>query len=604
MPADIPEIALQTPDYLVIGVYMLVLIGMGAFLRKRAGADVESYFLAGRKVPGWLNGTSYAATCMNTDVAPAYCGMTVATGVFICWWYISRFGLALMIGSVLFAVFWRRLKLMTSPEFYELRFSGGPALTIRSWVAVRSAFIAVVAWTGSGLLGLHKVAEPLLGWSIWTTFAVVIPIILFYVLLSGYVGVVVSDFFQTLVIVGSSLVLMYMVLADFGGDGGLLAGPHALYQSLLGQFGDEAVSWHPPRTHQLLGLFGVIAWTVGTAIGYGGDAAPMAGAMEGQRILSCKNSREASKMYVWTAVVLFFMLAVLTLPALGAMAKWPQLRLAPDAPGAINREMAYGMMLAYYLPPGLLGLAVSGMLASIMSTVSSNMNFGAQTFVNDVYKRSFVKNASQRHYLLVGRIVAAAIVALAIAVATSATNVIDISFIMLGLSSAELTANWAQWWWWRFNGPARLAASVGGPGIFLLVFFTVFAGVEPLYDRVYSAVFTSIPLTMVLWIVTALVTRPEPEEKLVEFYRRVRPLGFWGPIAEKAGVAPAGTLPIFRGLGIATLGAVTVAAGTIAFSLAYLGRWQTVAAAAAVCLASGVCFKIAYRRHMLAVYQE
>ena len=161
--------------------------------------------------------------------------------------------------------------------------------------------------------------------------------------------------------------------------------------------------------------------------------------------------REAAKMYVWTQVILFLMLALITLPALGAAVRWPGLR-----DGSIDKELAYGMLLGHYLPPGLLGLAVSGILASIMSTVSSNMNFGAQVFLNDVYKRSLVKQASDRHYLMVGRIVAASIVVLAMLVATIARSVIDIAVFMLGLAAAELTANWAQWWWWRFNGKARI----------------------------------------------------------------------------------------------------------------------------------------------------
>ena len=444
MTADGFQVRLQALDYAVMAAYMAVLVAMGLMLRRRAGKDLEGYFLAGRKIPGWLNGCSYAATCLNADVAPAYCGMTVITGAFICWWYFSRFGLALMIGGVLFAVLWRRLSIMTSPEFYELRFSGTPAVAIRTWVALRSAFVAVVAWTGAGLLGMHKVAQPMLGWDLWTTFAVVVPIILFYVLLSGYVGVVISDFFQTLVIIGASLTLMWAVLADFGG-------PVGLHDALVRAFGEGVVSWHPPMHHELLGVLGVVAWTIGTAVGYGGDAAPMSGAMEGQRILSSRNASEAAKMYVWTQVILFLMLALITLPALGAAVRWPGLR-----DGSIDKELAYGMLLGHYLPPGLLGLAVSGILASIMSTVSSNMNFGAQVFLNDVYKRSLVKQASDRHYLMVGRMVAVSIVVLAMLVATVAQNVIDIAVFMLGLASAELTANWAQWWWWRFNGKARV----------------------------------------------------------------------------------------------------------------------------------------------------
>lgn len=578
------QVRLQALDYVVMAAYMVVLIAMGFVLRRRAGDNMEGYFLAGRRMPGWLNGCSYAATCLNADVAPAYCGMTVITGVFICWWYLSRFGLALMIGAVLFAVLWRRLSIMTSPEFYELRFSGTPAIAVRTWVALRSAFVAVVAWTGAGLLGMHKVAQPMLGWDLWTTFAVVVPIILFYVLLSGYIGVVISDFFQTLVIIGASLTLLWAVQSDFGGPGGL-------HDALVASFGGGIVSWRPPLHHELLGVLGVIAWTIGTAVGYGGDAAPMAGAMEGQRILSCRDAVEASKMYVWTQVILFLMLALITLPALGAAVRWPGLR-----DGTIDRELAYGMLLGHYLPAGLLGLAVSGILASIMSTVSSNMNFGAQVFLNDVYKRSMVPDASDRHYLMVGRIVAAAIVVLAMAVATIAQNVIDIAVFMLGLASAELTANWAQWWWWRFNGQARFAASFGGPVLFLfnqLVVFRYVVDAGP--ASVYLVVFTSMAATTVLWVAVARFTEPEPDEKLIEFYRRARPMGAWGPIAGKAGIHPIGWAPVFRGLGIASSGAIMVGAAIIALSCAFVGRWNVTAVALIGSTVAAALFKKWFR---------
>jgi solute:Na+ symporter, SSS family len=582
--ADGFQVRLQALDYAVMAAYMAVLVAMGLMLRRRAGKDLEGYFLAGRKIPGWLNGCSYAATCLNADVAPAYCGMTVITGAFICWWYFSRFGLALMIGGVLFAVLWRRLSIMTSPQFYELRFSGTPAVAIRTWVALRSAFVAVVAWTGAGLLGMHKVAQPMLGWDLWTTFAVVVPIILFYVLLSGYVGVVISDFFQTLVIIGASLTLMWAVLADFGG-------PVGLHDALVRAFGDGVVSWHPPMHHELLGVLGVVAWTIGTAVGYGGDAAPMSGAMEGQRILSSRNAAEAAKMYVWTQVILFLMLALITLPALGAAVRWPGLRN-----GSIDKELAYGMLLGHYLPPGLLGLAVSGILASIMSTVSSNMNFGAQVFLNDVYRRSLVKQASDYHYLMVGRIVAASIVVLAMLVASIARSVIDIAVFMLGLAAAELTANWAQWWWWRFNGKARFAASFGGPLLFLfnqLVVFRYFVDAGP--ASVYLVVFTSMAATTVLWVAVARFTKPEPEEKLIEFYRRARPMGAWGPVPKKAGLEPVGWSPVVRGLGIAATGSVMVGAAIVALSCAYIGRWNITTVALLVSAATGIAFKQWFR---------
>ena len=521
-----PEITIATLnwlDYLAIIIYLICLLGMGLYFRKFANKDLETYFLGGRKLKGWMSGTSYAVTCMNADVAPAYCGMTVITGVWIYWWYISRFGLGLMIAAVLFAVFWRRMKLFTSPEFYEKRFSGIPAQLMRSWVSLRSAFIAVVAltWT-AGLLGMTKISEGLFGWERWETLAVFLPVLIIYVMLSGYMGVVFSDLIQSAILIIVSLVLMGMVWWDFEGPMGLL-------ESLSTEFGDQVTQWHPPSQHEFLGILGVIAWTVGSAVGYGGDVAPMAGAMEGQRILSCKNGRESAKMYLWTLFVLFLLLSLLTLPALGAMVKWPGLYS-----GEINKELAYGMLLGHYLPAGLLGLAFVAVLASIMSTVDSNMNFGAQVFINDIYKRFLKPDATIPHMMRIGKIVMLIIVSLALAVAFRAENVIDISVFMLGLSSAELTANWGQWWWWRFNGKARLAASFGGPIIFVINQFVVFKYWFPMGDETpYMVVLTSITLTCLLWIIVALSTKPEKEEVLIEFYKSTRPLGWWGTHCEE-----------------------------------------------------------------------
>ena len=574
-----------------MAVYMLILLGMGMYYRGFAQQNMENYFLGGRKLKGWMSGTSYAVTCMNADVAPAYCGMTVVTGAFICWWYLSRFGLALMIGGILFAVVWRRLKIFTSPQFYELRYGGNPAALMRGWVALRSAFIAVVAWTGAGLLGLTKVSEALLGWSRVETFLVVIPIILIYVVLSGYMGVVVSDIIQTVIMIGSSLILMGLVWADFGG-------PSGLYEALFSQFGGSVVSWHPPQSHEMLGIVGIIAWAMGTAIGYGGDVAPMSGAMEGQRLLSCRNEQEATRMYIWTEIVLFLMLAVLTLPALGAMVKWPGLY-----DGSMNKELAYGLLLGHYLPSGLLGLALVAMFASIMSTVDSNMNFGAQVFINDVYGRFIKTDAPMSHLMNIGRFVMVIIMGLSILVAMSATNVIDIAVFMLGLSSAELSANWGQWWWWRFNGAARLAASFGGPLVFLFNKYIVFSlWIDAGQDTAYVVVLSSIAVTCLLWICVALLTKPEPEDKLITFYRQAKPMGWWGPIANKAGVeASSGFGPIAKGLVIATVGATAVGSLIIAITGLYIGRTEVLIWGSSVALILGLLFRSNYTNYMKSV---
>ncbi len=580
MPEPITQIRLHTADYVVIVGYLIAVAGIGWYFRKFARKDLANYFLAGRRLPGWLNGISNAVTCVNADVAPAYCGMTVITGMAICWWYISRFGMSLMIAAVLFAVFWRRLNVFTSPEFYELRFSGTPAIAMRMLVSFRAAFFGVIIWIGAGLLGMAKVCEAVVGWDRWETFAITVPVMLFYVFLSGYVGVVMNDLLQTLVIMVSSLVLMVLVWVDFGG-------PTGLHTALLEQFGPAVVNWHPPAHHEMLGALGLVAWTVGSSVGYGGDLGT-----ESQRLLSCRDTREASKMYVWTQIVLFAMLAVLSLPALGAMVRWPGLY-----DGTINKELAYGMLLARYLPAGLLGLAMVALFASVMSTVDAHMSFAGQVFVNDVYRRVIKPSASPAACMIAGKATMFVIMGLAIVVASVAENVIDISVFMLGFAASEMTANWGQWWWWRFNGKARIAASLGGPLIFLFNQFVVFElWIDAGQATDYVVVLTSMALTCLLWIYVTLVTRPDPEKTLVEFYRRSRPPGWWGPIARRAGVEETGWSFILRGLVVAALGMTTVAAGTIAFSSLYVARWRVVAVAAALCITAGLAFLYGFRR--------
>ena len=122
-----PKNPLQILDWLVIGSYFFVLMAIALYYRRFAGRNLDEFFLGGRRNSGWSNGMAYAAALMNADVAPAYSGFAVATGVFVCWFYLSRFGIALFFGELLFAVFWRRLNLFTTPEFYELRLAELPA---------------------------------------------------------------------------------------------------------------------------------------------------------------------------------------------------------------------------------------------------------------------------------------------------------------------------------------------------------------------------------------------------------------------------------------------------------------------------------------------
>jgi Na+/proline symporter len=153
-------------DAIIVAIYLVLTFGFGIFARNLLHSDTkgeEGYYLAGRKMPGWLTGISTAVTAMNSDVAPTYCGMAVVVGLSISWFYLSRFGLALMIAAMLFAVRWRQTGISTGPEFYALRFSGRAPGFVRGYSSIYGVMVGMVPWIGAGMLGVHMIFGPIFG---------------------------------------------------------------------------------------------------------------------------------------------------------------------------------------------------------------------------------------------------------------------------------------------------------------------------------------------------------------------------------------------------------------------------------------------------------
>lgn len=575
-------------DLWIVGIYLLLMLGVAFWHRRFARASLENFFLGGRKVPGWLNGVSYTAALISPDAATAYGGLAMVTGGFICWWYLSRFGLALFLGGVLFAVFWRRLNLFTTLEFYDLRFQPRAANAMRLWIAVRTSLIAMPAWTGITLLASCKIMEPALGLSTIQTLSLVVPVSFLYVFLAGYRGVVVSNFIQMAIFFAGTAMLAGLTLAHFGGPTALAAQLATAHPELLRAF--------PPMEHGVFPMAAALAWLLGQSIGYGGDAAPMGGAMEGQRILSTRTPAEALTMYVVTALTMFTLLLLVTLPCIVGGLLWPDL-LAIDA----DRELVYGRLMKMMLPAGAMGLMVAAMLAAAMSTVADNLNFGSQVLTSDIYRRWFVPAATEKHYLFISKLGMVLILGLSIAVVFNVRIIIDVAIFMLQLSAAELPANWAQWWWWRFNGKARIAASFGGALIFCVVVLgpklLLFLGVtraERLIPSWWWQTFLVMGLTTVLWVTVALLTKPDPEPLLRKFYRRARPLGGWTPFAGAGEQSNQwqNFKPVLRGILVAFCGAIATSLFILGLTQAWFGRFAWSAAA----LVSSVVLFITFSR--------
>jgi Na+/proline symporter len=617
----------STLDQWVVAGYLAVTLGLGLLAsrwlrgrrtqREGVADREEDFFLAGRRVPGWVNGISYAATAMNADVGPTYCGFAVVVGLPIAFFYLPRFALAWMIAATLFAVRWRQLGVRTGPEFYAVRFGGQRTRFVRVYSAMFAVAVNMVPWIGAGMLGVHKIFGPALGiQSKLATLSMVLPVLLAYVWASGFAGVVVTDVMQSVVIVAASLVLLACVLWQHGGPVGLAT---AVQSSLPGDSADILSTW-PVTGHRVLGPLVVLAWLVVPTVGRGGSVD-----LEGQRIFSCKSDRDAAWMNVWAEVGLFAMLLLLTLPALGLLVKHPELYSAEPA----QREQAYGMLLGEYLPRGLYGVALAALLASVMSTISSHLSYGSQTLVNDVLRQIFplagLLAEGSRGAVLAGRFLMLLILGAGIAVTYHAESLIGIAIVLAGMYGATATVYWGQWWWWRVNFWSWLTAMVGGPLIYTALGGIHFGSVRvaglldqwPAWvaqrsqsesaaqglDMLQAAL--GMGLTLVAWVVVTLVSRPEPMQVLQDFYRRARPMGAWAPVrraclAEFAQTdwspPPRGLLP--GGLAVAVLGAASVSAVILGCSTLAVGRWGEAAAYLASGATGGWAFGRAFDWHL------
>lgn len=521
-------------DVLILVGYLILSFGFGLFANKILKNDTseeEGYFLAGRKMPGWLNGISNAVTAMNADVAPAYVGMAVVIGLPVCWFYLSRFGIAFLLAGMLFFARWRQVGVATGPEFFALRFGGHGGKFVRIYMSLWSVCFGMIPWIGAGLLGVHMIFAPFFGYSLESkvvTLVIMLPVLLLYVWISGFAGVLITDFIQTLIILAASLMLCIVVLVKFGGPTEMVAS----IQEALGSRSGEVLSVMPQRGHRVFGPLMVLAWLVVPTLGFGGNVG-----FEGQRVISCKSAKEAVKVSIWGQVALFVMLLVLTLPALGALILHPELY---DA-GPTEREAAYGMMISDFLPAGMRGLALAALAAAVMSTISSHLSYGAQTLVNDVV-HPLTKKVDSRSGVWLGRLMMLLIMGASVFVVYYSDSLIDIAIMVLGLFSSVALMNWAQWWWWRVNVWSWIAANVGGPIIYFALgaLLTKIPWWQGQLDRGGTVVqqmnmlraVICIVLNTSLWVVVTMFTKPEGMGALKEFYKRARPMGVWGPVKE------------------------------------------------------------------------
>ncbi|AQQ71975.1 putative symporter YidK [Limihaloglobus sulfuriphilus] len=519
-------------DAAVVACYLIITFSVSAmsarfFKKKHDFVSEDGYFLAGRRMPAWLNGVSLAATALNSNVGPTYCGLAVVIGLSVCWYYMSLFNFSLLFAAFVFAAKWRQIGVSTGPEMAKLRYAGNNARVIRTYGSASMILLVMVPYIGVGLLGVHVVISPIFNYeSRIITLVIVLPALLFYLWIAGYAGVVVADFMHTVVIVLAGAALMVSVLVRFGS-------PMALTENIQRVHSENSpaiLSLFPSWGNEVFNPLMIVIFLLIYSLGAGGNIA-----LDGQRILSCKTAKEATKVGIWALGALFLMLMAITLPTIGSLIDHPEFFSASPS----QRELIYAIMLNDYLPVGILGIALAAICASAMSSVDSILSYSSQLIVNDLV-HPFKKDLTEKQGIFIGRISMFVIMALSVIIVFWSSSLFGTVLVVAGLLAPAALHGWGQWWWWRPNVYSWATAIIGGPIVFLSVGFflkkipwwqlQLDAGPAMVQQLDALKIVISMAITTVLWVLVALLTKPEDMEVLKDFYRKAKPNGFWGPV--------------------------------------------------------------------------
>jgi Na+/proline symporter len=503
-------------DYAIVAVYLVGTLAWGVWHARRAGSSQEEFFVAGRALPWWLAGTSIVATTFAADTPLAIAGLVATEGVWGNWFWWADV-LPAMIAAFLVADLWRRSGVLTDNEIVEVRYGGRRAAGLRLFRAfyfgvLRNAI--VIGWVNLAML---KILQLTLGldpdssaWVLAGLFVLTVT----YTLLSGLWGVVLTDVVQFVLAISGSLLLAWLAVMHTGGLGPLLGEVSAV----LGSERAREVLAVIPAEREAFWAFviyvAIKSWASGNTEGSGYVA---------QRLLATRDEHHARLAALWFAVAHF------------ALRPWPWILVGLVAlvsyPDLVDAEAGYVRVLLDHLPDGLRGLMVATLLAAFMSTVDTQLNWGASYLTHDVYQRFVAPDASERALVRVARLSVLVLAALG-ALATFAMPSIAgawkfLASILAGTGLILLL----RWLWWRINAWSEISvmvASLLGTNLLLL-----FADLEfPFSLAIVVAV--AVPFSLAVTFLTA----PETDETLQTFYRLVRPRGFWSPVARACGEPP------------------------------------------------------------------
>jgi Na+/proline symporter len=518
-------------DWLIVAAYFALTLAIGFYFTRRGGSSMSEYFNAGRNVPWWLAGVSMVATTFAADTPLVVTGLVASRGVAgnWLWWNMVMSGILTVF---FFARLWRRAGVLTDVELAEVRYGGKPATFLRGFRALYLAIpinLIILGWVTKAMVTILSIS---LGISPWVAVGICFAITVAYAVAAGLWAVLWTDFFQFLIMMTAIIILAYFAVDAVGGIGALRAGVTEHFGSetaalsvlpvRMGPDGIMAYAWMPLLA---LTVFLSVQWW---AAWYPG-AEPGGGGYIAQRIFSAKTERDG------VLATLFFQVAHY------AIRPWPWIITGLATvilyPNLENREHGYVHAFMDYLPTPWRGLMLAGFAAAYMSTVATQLNWGASYLINDFYKRFMRPGREEKHYVNAGRVATIFLFAASLLVTWQLETIEGAWRFLLALGAGTGLVLILRWYWWRINAWSEISAMTTSFIVSLLAFAYIrprFAATDPNGDA--WVMLTTVAVSTVVWVAVTFATKPESDVTLESFYKRVRPGGpGWVAVSTRLG---------------------------------------------------------------------
>ncbi len=570
-------------DWVIVVVSLGVSFVPAIVLARRAGRNITEFFAAGRQAPWWLIGISLVATTFSTDTPNLVTNLVRDGGVAEnwVWWSFLLTGMATVF---FYARLWRRSRVLTDLEFYELRYAGRAASFVRGFRAIYLGLFFNCWIIATVNLALVKIAGVLFGWPRAETLAISVAVPIVFAATAGLWGVMVTDMIQFCITMSSAFAAAYFAIhaPGVGGLHGLVAhfthtSPSAL--SLLPNFTD----WHTA-----LGIFVIPITVLWWSVWYPG-AEPGGGSYVAQRMLAARTESDALfgtfafqamhyalRPWPWIVVALA---STIVYPTLHDIHQ----RFPTVATSLIGNDIAYPAMLVF-LPSGFAGFMVAGIFAAYRSTIETHLNWGTSYLVHDFYQRFIRPGSSQRELVLAGRVVTVLLMGLAVLLTLTLDTAKNAFNLLLSIGAGTGLIYLLRWFWWRINAWSEVSAMFSS----FVVSLSFFAAAKLGYavDTI-AVLLITIGITTIVWVSVTYLTPPVSTSVLAAFYRKVHPAGpGWARIRRQCALPPSpDSISLALGgwvLGVASIYGALFAAGAFVYGRPSQGVFWSVVAAAAI----------------------